>query len=195
MEAIKYAWLLVEIAPEKSVSAFLEWFGRVVRARPLKLEQLRVWESTSWRLALGLRARVSFADMTSEIMQDTQPVQDALNREIAVAPAKTKKILPKIDPAVTCVTYKGGKDGKKGKGYGERRFGKGDGEDRRWTPYNQYRNQGSSYPDKYEATQNQWSQGSRARLGGMRRSSSRRTRDSAGHLPRPVRRVDPTTFA
>ena len=68
LEAIKHAWLLVEFAPEKSVSAFLEWFGRVVRARPLKLEQLRVfWEATSWRLALGLRARVSFADMTSEI--------------------------------------------------------------------------------------------------------------------------------
>ena len=34
-----------------------------------------------------------------------------------------------------------------------------------------------------------------AHLGEMRRSSSRRTRDSVGHLPRPVRRVDPTTFA
>ena len=83
LESIKFAWILVEMASERAVVAYCDWFARQVRSRPAKIDQLRVyWESASWRLAFELRAKNSFQRITEEIMGDTQALQDALNREV-----------------------------------------------------------------------------------------------------------------
>ena len=43
MDSIKYLMILVEYGPESAVTNFCDWFVRVVRARPGKLEQLRLY--------------------------------------------------------------------------------------------------------------------------------------------------------
>ena len=152
LESIKFAWILVEMASERAVVAYCDWFARQVRSRPAKIDQLRVyWESASWRLAFELRAKNSFQRITEEIMGDTQALQDALNRE--VQPERPRKRTNKTDYQVQSF---------KGKGAGSRPAGKG-GEDRRWRPYDSSGNSGyreswgSWWQPNQHHRQSQWS--------------------------------------
>ena len=110
LEAIKYALILIELGPEKDICQYIDWFGKQARSRPQRIEQLRVyWETCSWRVALALRSKETFEHAVRDIMLDTQSLQEAVNKEIAIEkPAKGK--------------------GKKGSG---KSF-----DDTRWLPYN-----------------------------------------------------------
>ena len=78
--------MLVEMGSEAAVGRYFDWFERQVRSRPHKLEQLRVyWETTSWRIALALRAKQSFKTVTEDIILDNQALQDAISKEFVPA--------------------------------------------------------------------------------------------------------------
>ncbi|CAE7699540.1 unnamed protein product, partial [Symbiodinium sp. KB8] len=87
LESIRLLLILVEMGSEASVERYFNWFEKQVRSRPHKLEQLRVyWESTSWRIALALRAKQSFKAIVEEIIHDNQSLQDALSKEFVLQP-------------------------------------------------------------------------------------------------------------
>ncbi|CAE7617397.1 Dnmt3a, partial [Symbiodinium sp. CCMP2456] len=85
LQAIHMALIFVEYAPEHELDKYFEWWQRLVRSRPNKIEQLKIhWENTSWRIALALRKSTPFHDVASEIMIDSQSLQETMSREVAV---------------------------------------------------------------------------------------------------------------
>ena len=85
LESIRFAYLLVGIGKEQAVDVYVDWWIRQVRSRQQKLDQLRVyWEVTSWKIAIALRTKIPFEDVTSDLMKDTQALQDAMAREIPI---------------------------------------------------------------------------------------------------------------
>lgn len=70
-----------------------DWFIQKVRARPNKLENLRVfWESAGWKVAMGMRSGQSFGDASSEVMTDVDLLTEAMSCEV---PKETKPAAPK----------------------------------------------------------------------------------------------------
>ena len=160
VESIKFLMILVELGPESSVVQFCDWFVRVVRARQNKLEQLRVyWDTVAWKLALALRKKDDFADTVNSIMNDSQTLQDAVNREIATVDNKSLRMSAKAE-AMRLPWGKGGKANGKGKYKGKRtqlddaRWDDRWGSDRRWddrrsSPY------GGSWKYQYHRNQDE----------------------------------------
>ncbi|CAE7231016.1 unnamed protein product [Symbiodinium sp. CCMP2592] len=84
LEAIRFAFILVEIGPEPAVCRYIDWWEKQVRARQHRLEQLKIfWDIAAWRIAMALRSKIDFATVTFEMINDNQALQDALNREVA----------------------------------------------------------------------------------------------------------------
>ena len=74
------ALVFIEYAPEHDLDRYFEYWQRLVRSKPNKIEQLKLF--TSWRIALALRKATPFKDTADEIMVDSQALQDAMNRDI-----------------------------------------------------------------------------------------------------------------
>ena len=146
LESIRLLLILVEMGSEASVERYFNWFEKQVRSRPHKLEQLRVyWESTSWRIALALRAKQSFKAIVEEIIHDNQSLQDALSKEFV------------LQPVGRPLRGRGEQwDGKgKGKTKTKTRGGKGSWDDRRWDKrYDRY---DTARQSPYGWTSNSWS--------------------------------------
>ncbi|CAE7232002.1 DNMT3A [Symbiodinium sp. CCMP2456] len=85
LQAIHMALVFVEYAPEHELDKYFEWWQRLVRSRPNKIEQLKIhWENTAWRIALALRKSTPFNDVASEIMTDSQSLQETMSKEVAI---------------------------------------------------------------------------------------------------------------
>ena len=53
--------ILVEYGAELAINRYFDWWGKQVRARPQRLEQLPMyWDVTAWRMALQLRSQTDF---------------------------------------------------------------------------------------------------------------------------------------
>ncbi len=56
LSSIRWAYILLQVGPEKSVHSFFDWAIKLARSRPQKPDQLNQWWVTvSWKLALELR--------------------------------------------------------------------------------------------------------------------------------------------
>ena len=150
VEAVKVALIFVEFTSETVITNYCEWFSRQVRAKPNKLDQLRVyWESAWWKIAFAMRAKAKFQDIAAEIMADNQALQEAMNREIAVEkPKKTRLEYQYLD------RYQDGKQGgKKGGGKGKRFGGKQQPwqqwNDGRWRSYDGYYHQTNKHGNSW----------------------------------------------
>ncbi|CAE7156089.1 unnamed protein product, partial [Symbiodinium necroappetens] len=116
------ALIFIEYAPEHDLDRYFEYWQRLVRSKPNKIEQLKLhWENTSWRIALALRKATPFKEIADEIIVDSQALQDAMNRDIqperpTKAPRQTEQ--PWLD-------RRGGR-------------GRGHGKGKDWQPYRSY---------------------------------------------------------
>ena len=85
LDSLRVLMIFVEMGSEPAVSKYVDWFEKQVLSRPGKLEQLRCyWASTSWRIALALRAKRAFNSIAEEIIFDNQALQDAVSREVVL---------------------------------------------------------------------------------------------------------------
>ena len=97
VNAIRWAWVLLQLGEEDHVHTFADWFIQKIRARPTKLENMRIfWESAGWRIAMGMRAGQSFGDVTTSVMSDVDLLNEAMSREL---PKETKPGAPRKRPA------------------------------------------------------------------------------------------------
>lgn len=83
----------LQLGEEDHVHNFADWFIQKIRARPNKLEHMRMfWESSGWRIAMGMRAGQAFGDVSNEVMADVDLLNETMSRE---APRENKPNLPK----------------------------------------------------------------------------------------------------
>ena len=108
-----------------------DWFIQKVRARPNKLENLRVfWESAGWKVAMGMRSGQSFGDASSEVMTDVDLLTEAMSCEVPkeTKPAAPKKrstgISPERQPGGYGTNYKGYNGNQKGRQHPYSQHGK-----------------------------------------------------------------------
>eukprot|EP00435_Cladocopium_sp_Y103_P035752 s1402_g9.t1 len=82
LNSIRWCFILCKMGTEQSVHAFFDWMTRLVRSRPNKTDQLaQFWLSTSWKLALEMRAGKTFAETTAMLMKDFDAFTECMSRE------------------------------------------------------------------------------------------------------------------
>ena len=146
LEAIRLAWVLTGLGAEEDVDASFYWWDKKVRARNVNIEALvQYWTSTATTLAMEMRQRRTFKEVTSGVMSDISAFLEAM----AAPPprpepkGKTKPQPPNtheldtatVDPLPLPLprSSKGRRGRKAGKGEGKGRKGNGQtkGADRR----------------------------------------------------------------
>ena len=97
VNSIRWAWILLQIGEEDHIHGYADWFIQKIRARPNKLENMRmVWEAAGWRLAMGMRSGQSFGEVATEVMADVDLLNESMSKEL---PKETKPVPPKKRPA------------------------------------------------------------------------------------------------
>ena len=83
VEAVVWAWVLLEIGEEHHCHAFGKWCISKARSRPQKLEQFKQWwDAAGWKISMRMRAGATFGEASNEIMADTDLFNDHMSREI-----------------------------------------------------------------------------------------------------------------
>ena len=84
VNSIRWAWVLLQLGEEDHVHGYADWFIQKIRARPNKLENLRLfWEAAGWRIAMGMRSGQSFGEVSAEVMADVDLLNESMSKEIA----------------------------------------------------------------------------------------------------------------
>eukprot|EP00435_Cladocopium_sp_Y103_P041998 s2661_g11.t1 len=132
-------FILCKMGTEQSVHAFFDWMVRLVRSRPNKTDQLaQFWLSTSWKLALDMRAGRTFSEATALLMKDFDAFTECMSRE----PTHIKKT-----PSMTNKTEQ------KGQGKGNTKSGKAT----RPSPYSRPSRPWNSYqPERQDRAASTW---------------------------------------
>ncbi|CAE7252603.1 unnamed protein product [Symbiodinium sp. CCMP2456] len=143
LQAIHMALVFVEYAPDHELDKYFEWWQRLVRSRPNKIEQLKVhWENTSWRIALALRKSTPFHDSTTSPPRSWSTASHFRNKEVAVErPTKAPRSFEQPWP-----------DRRGGRG------GKGQQQGRDWQPYRPSKGNGKGWGRGRGRGQQQWRQ-------------------------------------
>ena len=158
-----------ELAPEVDVNRSVDWCQKKVRAHTTRVEQTKLyWASMAWRIAVGLRAKESFKDVVSAIIEDS-PARGARREDQQVQAAD-----PRHDPVLAVGPVGQRPKRQRKEGPWPRQVAKVD---------------GSRTTTTAATTATSAWRSKTARSGTRRR---RRSRDSAGHLPQCV---DPTRAA
>ena len=81
VEAVRWAWTLTGVATEKGAAEYAQWWTSRARQRPSQLEAItEYWDAASRRLAMQMRLRRTFEEVTAEIMKDQAAFLDILSR-------------------------------------------------------------------------------------------------------------------
>ncbi|CAE7560095.1 bglA [Symbiodinium sp. CCMP2592] len=79
LEAIKWAWILVQLGAEEDIESYIAWWDCRARGRNANLLALvSYWDSMAMRLAMDLRQRRTFKDATADIMADVSSYVEAV---------------------------------------------------------------------------------------------------------------------
>lgn len=82
LASVKWAYILLQIGPEKSVISFFDWAIKLARSRPQKTDQLNQWWTTiSWKLALELRGGRTWEEAVGPIQRDYDTFTECMGRE------------------------------------------------------------------------------------------------------------------
>ncbi len=87
-----WAYILLQVGPEKSVHSFFDWAIKLARSRPQKPDQLNQWWVTvSWKLALELRGGKTWEEAAGPLQRDYDTFTECMGREPVhiVKPPKT----------------------------------------------------------------------------------------------------------
>ena len=68
IEAVVWAWILLEIGEEHHCQAFGKWCVNKARSRSQKLEQFKQWwDAAGWKIAMRMRAGATFGEASAEV--------------------------------------------------------------------------------------------------------------------------------
>ena len=141
LEAVRLAWILTGLGEE----GYIAWWDKKARARAVNIEALgHYWTSTATTLAMEMRQRRTFKEVTSDIMSNVSAFLEAMAAPPprAEPKGKTKPQPPtrrELDtvaadpPPPPPKKFKGekGKKGRKGEGKGRKGGGQAKGADKR----------------------------------------------------------------
>jgi hypothetical protein len=72
LEACKWAFIFIEIAPESAINKWIDFFVRLVRTKPRQLEAVKTcWDAAGWRAALDMRSGATFENAVETIASGT----------------------------------------------------------------------------------------------------------------------------
>ena len=99
IEAVVWAWILLEIGEEHHCQTFGKWCVNKARSRSQKLEQFKQWwDAAGWKIAMRMRAGTTFGEASAEVMADVDLFNDYMSREAPKDPPAARKD-PKKRPA------------------------------------------------------------------------------------------------
>ena len=83
---------LTGVATEKGAAEYAQWWTSKARQRPSQLEAItEYWDASSRRLAMQMRLRRTFEEVTAEIMKDQAAFLDILSRPRPSAKQRTSE--------------------------------------------------------------------------------------------------------
>ena len=84
INAIRWAFILLQVGEEDQVHDYADWFIRKARGRPQKLENLRLfWDGAGWKIAMAMRSGRTFGEASKEIMSDVDMLNEYMSKEMA----------------------------------------------------------------------------------------------------------------
>ena len=99
IEAVRWAWTLTGVATEKGAAEYAQWWTSKARQRPSQLEAItEYWDASSRRLAMQMRLRRTFEEVTAEIMKDQAAFLDILSRPRPSAKQRTSEASEGYNP-------------------------------------------------------------------------------------------------
>ena len=131
LEAVRLAWILTGLGEEGDVDSYIAWWDKKARATAVNIEALgHYWTSTATTLAMEMRQRRTFKEVTADIMANVSAFLEAMAAPPprAEPKGKTKPQPPRRRELDTVAAdpppppppkkFKGekGKKGRKGKG-------------------------------------------------------------------------------
>ncbi|CAE7884155.1 POLA2, partial [Symbiodinium sp. KB8] len=79
LEAVRLAWILTGLGEEADVDAYIAWWDKKARARAVNIEALgHYWTSTATTLAMEMRQRRTFKEVTVDIMSNVSAFLEAM---------------------------------------------------------------------------------------------------------------------
>ena len=95
INSVRWAFILLQIGEEEQVHEYADWFIRKARARPQKLEQLRLfWDGAGWKIAMAMRSGRTFGEASKEIMSDVDMLIEYLSKEVVTKDNTSNKQPP-----------------------------------------------------------------------------------------------------
>ena len=96
IQSVVWAFILLELGEECDLQEFGEWCVAKARSRPQKLENFKQWwDAASWRIAMKMRAGLTFGEASKEVMSDvdlfTEHMSKELVKEASSAKSTTRK--------------------------------------------------------------------------------------------------------
>eukprot|EP00438_Fugacium_kawagutii_P021843 Skav233012 [mRNA] locus=scaffold909:68906:88437:+ [translate_table: standard] len=80
--AIRWAWVLLELGEEDQIHDYIDWFIGKARSRPQRLDQLRqFWDAASWKMCMRMRSGKLFGEAASIIMSDVDTFHEYMAKE------------------------------------------------------------------------------------------------------------------
>lgn len=91
LDAIRWAWIFVEIASEPAINEWIDFFLRLIRSRPNKLDNTRkLWDMAGWRVALEMRSGGDFDRATRQVMDDAVFQNDIMTATVTPQKDQTR---------------------------------------------------------------------------------------------------------
>ena len=79
LEAVRLAWILTGLGEEGDVDSYIAWWDKKARARAVNIEALgHYWTSTATTLAMEMRQRRTFKEVTADIMANVSAFLEAM---------------------------------------------------------------------------------------------------------------------
>ena len=79
LEAVRLAWILTGLGEEGDVDSYIAWWDKKARARAVNIEALgHYWTSTAATLAMEMRQRRTFKEVTTDIMANVSAFLEAM---------------------------------------------------------------------------------------------------------------------
>ena len=83
LEAIQWAWILIQIGTEGEITTYIERFKTLTRRNAHRLPNIKaLWDTFAWEIAVHMRTSSTFGQITSDLLSDPVQLADILSQPL-----------------------------------------------------------------------------------------------------------------
>ena len=96
LEAIQWAWTLIQIGTEGEITTYIERFKTLTRRNAHRLPNIKaLWDTFAWEIAVHMRTSSTFGQITSDLLSDPVQLADILSPTHSPRNRRARKAMEK----------------------------------------------------------------------------------------------------